>query len=143
MPSSFDDDWDSIPQSPHAAPTSPVNAPEHSPPEPDSTTQFAAVNGPAWLPAIALALSAVAIVGGFLFRTAPVALIFLWLVGGPIALTVVAFGYVHDTKRRTNPFYNELGLFRPLSWLAVAACLGSIGITAYFFADLAARGAVL
>lgn len=91
-----------------------------------------------WL-VCAIASALVALVIAAAFGASPVMAISAWLVGGPVAIALIAFFSLRDTRARTQTLYSAEPSVPWIYRLALVLSLASVVLSALRIADWAGR----
>ncbi|MGL5405797.1 MAG: hypothetical protein ACRDAX_03260 [Propionibacteriaceae bacterium] len=88
---------------------------------------------------IAMALALLGGGIGFLLGQAPIFALLGWAISGPIAMAVLAFFTLRDTKVRARGVYSQLSFVPILYWIAMGICIAATLICAWRIGDWAGR----
>ena len=91
-----------------------------------------------WL-AGAIACSVVSLVVAAVFGATPALAISAWLVGGPVAIALIAFFSLRDTRARTHTLYSADAMVPWIYRLALVLSLAGVVISALNIANWAGR----
>lgn len=91
-----------------------------------------------WL-AGAIACSVLSVVVAALFGASPALAILAWLVGGPVAIALIAFFSLRDTRARTHTLYSADAMVPWLYRLALVLSLAAVVVSALNIANWAGR----
>lgn len=91
-----------------------------------------------WL-AGAIACSVLSLVVGAGFGASPALTILAWLVGGPVAIALIAFFSLRDTRARTHTLYSADAMVPWLYRLALVLSLAAVVVSALNIANWVGR----